>query len=72
MAKVVLLLLDGPATNIAFILSVILLDISEICFSWLNSKQLNFDERFLVFGINEFIVANVPIYKLLALSKYNC
>ena len=33
LANVVLLLLDGPATNIAFILSVILLDISEIYFS---------------------------------------
>jgi len=71
LANVVLLLLDGPATNIALILSVILLDISEIYFSWLNSKQHILDYKFLVFGVNELIAANVPNPKLFELSKYN-
>ena len=71
MANVVLLLLEGPATNIAFILSVILLDISDIYFSWLNSKQDILDYKFFVFGVKAFIAAKVPNSKLFALSRYN-
>ena len=51
--------------------SVILLDISDIYFSWLNSKQDILDYRFFVFGVNAFIAANVPNSKLFALSRYS-
>ena len=72
LANVVLLLLEGPATNIALILLVIFFDISAIYFSWLNSKHDIFDYKFFVFGVKALIAARVPSPKLLALSRYNC